>query len=336
MPVPKSTPRWRVMLTSPIAAEAQAGLAAHAELIVARDSQPDTLRKAARDVHAIIVRQHLPDDIFEHTPQLLGVIRHGVGMDLVPVQAATDKGIVTANVPGMNANAVAEYCVMAMLNLLRRPERADRALRSAGWDKSRAAATHGSELAARTVGIIGFGAIGSRLAHILHDGFGARVLVSSRNPQHLPQWAGAAGLETIVTTADFVVPCTPYVPATRHLLSRELIAKMPAHAFVVNASRGEVIDEAALIEALAGGRIAGAALDVFESKVLPAGHPITKLENALLTPHIAGHTEEAHKKNGIQAAGETLRVLAGEKPQNFFNPEVWEAAQARRRALGFA
>jgi D-3-phosphoglycerate dehydrogenase len=331
-----SARRWRVMLTNPIAPDAQAGLAAHADVVVAKDGQPDTLRKAAHDVHAIIVRLHLPDDIFEHASQLLGVIRHGVGMDLVPVQAATAKGIITANVPGMNANAVAEYCVMAMLNLLRRPERADRELRAAGWDKSRAMATHGRELGARTVGIVGFGAIGSRLAHILHFGFGARVLVSSRNPQHLPQWAVAADLETIAETADFVVPCTPYTPATRHLLSRELIAKMPGHAFVVNASRGEVIDEIALIEALTKGHIAGAALDVFESKVLPAGHPLTKLENVLLSPHIAGHTGEAHKKNGIQAVGETLRILAGEKPQNFFNPEVWEVAQARRKALGFA
>ena len=330
----KSQPRWRVLLTSPIAKEAHARLATFADVVIAPDAQPDTLRAAARDVHAIIVRLPLPDDIFDHAPQLLGVIRHGVGLDLIPVAAATAKGIVVANVPGSNANAVAEYCVMAMLNLLRRPERGDRELRQDGWDKSRARATNGRELGARAVGIIGYGAIGSRLAHILHAGFAARVLVASRHPERLPAWVVATKLDVLVATADFVVSCVPYTDATRHLLSRELIATMPGASFVINASRGEVVDEAALVEALSAGRIAGAALDVFEGKLLAADHALTRLDNVLLTPHIAGHTDEAHRKNGVQAVEETLRILSGERPLNFVNAEVWERAQARRKALG--
>jgi D-3-phosphoglycerate dehydrogenase len=329
----KSHPRWKVLLTDSIAAVPHARLAGFAEVVIAPDAQPDTLRALARDVHAIIVRLPLPDDIFEHAPQLLGVIRHGVGLDLIPVVAATAKGIVVANVPGGNANAVAEYCVMAMLNLLRRPERGDRELRNDGWDKSRARATNGRELGARTVGIVGYGAIGSRLAQILHAGFGARVTVASRHPERLPAWIVATKLEALVATADFVVPCVPYTEATRHLLSRGLIAKMPSGSFVVNASRGEVIDEAALVDALSSGRIAGAALDVFEGKLLAAGHALTRLDNVLLTPHIAGHTGEAHQKNGAQAVEETLRILNGERPVNFVNAEVWEKALSRRRAL---
>jgi D-3-phosphoglycerate dehydrogenase len=329
----KSQPRWRVLLTSPIAKDAYARLASFADIVIAPDAQPDTLRALARDVHAIIVRLPLPDDIFEHAPQLLGVIRHGVGLDLIPVAAATAKGIVVANVPGGNANAVAEYCVMAMLNLLRRPERGDRELRQDGWDKSRARATNGRELGARTVGIVGYGAIGSRLAQILHAGFGARVMVASRHPERLPPWIVATKLETLVATAEFVVPCLPFVESTRHLISRKLIASMPATSFIVNASRGEVVDEAALADALAARRIAGAALDVFEGKHLTPGSPLLKLDNVLLTPHIAGHTGEAHQKNGAQAVEETLRILNGERPLNFVNVEVWEMVLAKWKAL---
>ena len=325
---------WRVLLTNTIDKNAQARLATHCEVTIAPNIRDDTLREAAREAHAIIVRAHLPDDIFEHAPNLLGVIRHGTGMDMIPLDAATAHGIVAANSPGMNANAVAEYCVMAMLNLLRRPERADRDLRVDGWDKSRAIASHGRELGARKIGIIGYGAIGSRLAHILHFGFGARVLVSSTRNGVLPQWAEAASLEALAAAVDFVVPCVPYTAATRHMLSKELIARMQPGAFVINASRGEVIDEPVLLEALAASRIAGAALDVFESKVLPAGHAVTKLDNVLLTPHVAGHTDEAHQKNGDRSVDETLRILAGERPLTFVNPEVWEHAQARRRSLG--
>jgi D-3-phosphoglycerate dehydrogenase / 2-oxoglutarate reductase len=335
MSAPSGNARFRVLLVISVAKEARPRLAEHVDIITPADAQPATLREAARDAHAMIVRLPLPDDIFDYAPQLLGVIRCGVGMDVIPVAAATQKGIIAANVPGMNANAVAEYCVMSMLNLLRRPERADRELRADGWDKSRARATQVRELGARTAGIIGFGAIGSRLAHILHFGFGARVMAVSSRPHALPQWVEPVELGALVADADFVVPCVPYVPATRHLLSASLIEKMRETAFVVNASRGEMIDQAALVEALRTGRIAGAALDVFEGKTLTAGHALTKLDNVLLTPHVAGHTTEALVKNSTQAVDETLRVLAGERPLNFVNPEVWERAQARRKSLGF-
>ncbi len=323
--------RWKVLVTNPVAPATHATLAAHAEVLTPPDATPETLRRFASDVHLIVVRLPLPDDIFEHAPKVLGVVRHGVGLDLIPVEAATAKGILVTNVPGGNADSVAEFCVMQMLNLLRRPALGDRLIREAGWEVARAATTHGKELAGRTVGILGYGAIGRRLAEILHFGFRAKVAVNTRRPHDLPEWARPLPIEPLVAGCDFVVPCLPYTKDTHRYLSAQLIARIKPTAWVVNASRGEVIDEPALFEALRAGRIAGAALDVFDGKALPAGHPALDVPNLLMTPHVAGHTDEASARVGAHAAAEALRILAGERPHSLANPEAWAYHAGRRR-----
>lgn len=325
---------WKVLVTNAVSGATRAGLERFAEVSIAPDSKPETLRQSAGDADLIIVRAPLPADIFSHARRVLGVVRHGVGLDFIPVDSATENGILVANVPGANANSVAEFCVMQMLNLLRNPARAERLIRHSGWAKARAASPQGADLSGRMVGIIGFGAIGSRLAHILHFGFQAKVAVCTRQPDSLPDWASHMELGALVSEADFVVPCVPLTKDTRHLLNADLIGRMKPTAYVVNASRGGVIEEAALIRALNESRIAGAALDVYEDADPQPGDAVMCVDNALITPHLAGNTLDAHARIGEQCVLEALQILRGERPQNLVNPGAWERHLARRKELG--
>lgn len=321
------------MVTNAVPPATRAALERFADVVVAPDPSPETLRKVSGDADVIIVRAHLPDDIFSSAHRVLGVVRHGVGLDFIPVEPASAKGILVANVPGANANAVAEFCVMQILNLLRKPGRAEHSMRDIGWAKARAATPQGSELSGRLVGILGFGAIGSRLAHILHHGFQAQVAVCCRQPNALPAWARNLELQELVSSADVVVPCLALTAATHHYLGADLIARMKPSAYVVNVSRGAIIDETALLQALSENRIAGVALDVYEDPDPQPGDALMRAAGILLTPHMAGNTVDAHARIGQHCVFETFRILNGEMPLNLVNPEAWERHLARRKDL---
>ncbi len=320
----------RILVTGELPAATRAALERRGAVTIAPDASADTLRRAARDADVLVVRHRLPEDLFEAAPQLLGVVRHGAGGDFIPVGAATARGILVANVPGANAGAVAEYCVMQILNLLRSPQRAEALMREVGWDKARGATPNGRELRGLPVGILGYGAIGSRLAHILSFGFQAQVKVWMRRPERLPAWAAPLPIERLLAESDIIVPCVPHAAETHHLLSADRIAQMKPSTLVVNASRGAVIDEAALLSALREGRLAGAALDVFEAASPQPGEPLLRTGNLLVTPHMAGNTREAHSRIGIECTAEIIRILDGERPRNLVNPEAWGRHLARR------
>jgi D-3-phosphoglycerate dehydrogenase len=153
----------RVLLTQAIHAQAEARLAALGDLCVAPDTSTDTLRRSAREADVIVVRAPLPDDIFDAAPRLIGAVRHGAGVDMIPIAAASANGVLVANVPGVNANAVAEHVLRCLLQLTRQSASMDqklRAERSAGWQRARALADAGTELAGRTLGLIGYGHVG--------------------------------------------------------------------------------------------------------------------------------------------------------------------------------
>src|ERR1700761_1824741 len=153
-----------VLLTNPIHPDGEKILSPHAKLLIAPDAKPETLRRLASDVQGIIVRAKLPDDIVEHAPKLKGMVRHGVGLDFIPVKAATARGIAVANLPGSNTTAVAEYCMSAMLHFRRPLQRMDGLMRSEGWARARAVAEQLSEMGGTSVGILGVGTIGRRVA----------------------------------------------------------------------------------------------------------------------------------------------------------------------------
>jgi D-3-phosphoglycerate dehydrogenase len=173
-----------------------------------------------------------------------------------------------------------------------------------------------------TVGIVGVGAIGSRVARIARRGFGMRVLGNQRSLERLPPEALPADLGTLIKVSDFVVLACPLTPETRHLFDRDRIARMKESAWLINVGRGPVVEESALVEALREKRIAGAMLDVYEHYRLEPGHPLLSLDNAILTPHLSGMTVESRSRMGVAAAEEMLRMLAGQAPRHFVNPQA--------------
>lgn len=312
----------RVLLSDSIARAGEELLSKTTTIIRAPDSAPATLRRLAGDVDGIITRSRLPDDIFEAAPRLRGVVVHGTGTDLVPVESATAHGVMVANLPGINAQSAAEYCAMAMLMLARNVVAITKAIRSIPWDEARRLGADARELAGMTLGIVGVGAIGGRLAKIARHGFGMKVLGHQRRLDQLPAEAQSSGLQELLSQSDFVVLACPLTPETRYLMNAKTLGLMKPTAWLINVGRGPVVQEEALVEALRGKRIAGAMLDVYEHYRLEPGHPLFSLGNVILTPHLAAVTQEARARAGVAAADEMLRILRGERPRNLVNPEV--------------
>jgi len=312
----------RVLLTDSIAEAGEEILARRAEIVRAPDSDPATIRRFARDVDGVIIRSKLPDDIFSAAPRLRAVVVHGTGTDLVPLADATARGVMVANLPGANAQSVAEYCVMAMLMLARNILTIVNSLKTEKWDAVRLLGADARELSALTLGIVGVGEIGGRLAAICRRGLGMRVLGHRRHLDRLPPEAEPASLEQLLAVSDFVVVACPLTKETHHLFNQERIGWMKPTAWLINVGRGPVVDEQALVAALREKRIAGAMLDVYEHYRLSPGHALFSLDNVILTPHLAAVTRESRARASVAAAEEMLRMLAGERPMNFVNPEA--------------
>ncbi|HTN28412.1 MAG TPA: NAD(P)-dependent oxidoreductase [Burkholderiales bacterium] len=301
-----------------------------AKVALAPDGNADTIRALARDSDAIITRSRLPDDIFDAAPRVRAVSIHGTGTDLVPLASANQHAVAISNQPGGNAQSVAEYCAMAILMLARNVTSITTALRREPWDQARLLGAQAREIAGLVAGIVGVGEIGRRLARMLHAGFGMRVLGNQRRLDRLPEEAEPASLDELVGQADFVVVACPLTKETHHLFDRARIGAMKPGAWLINVGRGPVVDETALVEALREQRIAGAMLDVFEAYRLEPGHPLFALDNAVLTPHLAGMTRDSRGRVSVRVAEDTLRMLAGEAPRHLVNPEAWDRFRERR------
>jgi len=311
----------RVLLVDPIAAEGEALLSRSAEVVRSPDSNHDTIRNLAREADGVITRSKLPDDLFTAAPRVRAVAIHGTGTDLVPLADATARGVPVSNIPGGNAQSVAEYCVLAMLLLARKTISITAALKNATWDEARALGAGTHEIASMTAGIVGVGAIGTRVARICHHGFGMRVFGNQRRIDDMPAEARPADLDMLVRQSDFVIVTCPLTPETRHLFNATRIGLMKKSAWLINVGRGAVVQEDALISAVKEKRIAGAMLDVYEHYRVEAGHPLLSLDNVILTPHLAGMTVESRSRMSVAAAEEMLLMLAGKPPKNWVNPK---------------
>jgi D-3-phosphoglycerate dehydrogenase len=316
----------RVLVVDPIAAAGEALLARSAEVLRSPDSDPATIRRLAGEVDGIITRSKLPEDVFQAAPRVRAVAIHGTGTDLVPLADATARGVMVSNIPGGNAQSVAEYCVLAMLMLSRSALEIITTLKTKPWDDARALGAGTHEISGMTLGLVGVGEIGKRVARIARQGFGMRVLGNQRRLERLPPDAEPSALDDLISISDFVVVTCPLNKDTHHLFNRSRIEAMKPTAWLINVGRGPVVDEQALIGALRERRIAGAMLDVYEHYRLPPGHPLFALDNAVLTPHLAGMTVESRARMSVAAAEEILRMLAGERPKNFVNPESIDIA----------
>ncbi|ARP63445.1 dehydrogenase [Mesorhizobium sp. WSM1497] len=311
-----------ILTTHPLHPRASAMLSGAGELVVASAIDPVTLIAEARNADIVIVRAPLPPQLFDGAKLLRAAIRHGAGLDMIPMEAATAAGVLVANVPAVNARSVAEHVMFVALALLRNFRVVDRDLRAKGWLAGREHANANSELAGKTIGIVGLGAVGQAVGHIAAHGFDLKVLATTRSMQPAPDKVGFLSIDALVEQSDIIVLCCPLTPETRGLINRERIARMKPQALLINVSRGPVVDDDALIEALQKRRIGGAALDVFATQPLPSNHPYFGFDNVIVTPHMAGITEESMMRMGVGAAGEALLVLAGKLPVNLRNPEV--------------
>jgi D-3-phosphoglycerate dehydrogenase / 2-oxoglutarate reductase len=204
-------------------------------------------------------------------------------------------------------------------------------LRTQNWDTARAIGEQSMEIMGRTIGIIGVGNIGTRLAEICHTGFRMKVLGHQRRLDVLPSFVQGVDIDTLCRESDFIAMCCPLTEATRNLISKERIALMKRGAGIVNVSRGPVWDEMAVAEALREHRLGGAVCDVYQEQPLRRDHPFLALENIVLTAHMGGLTRESMRRLSIGSAQEVLRLLRDEKPVNFVNPEVWDKHLERIR-----
>lgn len=320
----------KILCTLPMHAAGLRLLEDVAEVAVVPDSSADTLIGAIGDVDYLVVRTMLPQNLFDYPQRLKGVVRHGTGLDLIPMESATAKAIPVANVPGANAQAVVEYCIGSMLSWARRLDLMASTLRSKGWSEARQHSVRASELWGKTVGIVGVGTIGASLARLCKEGFGMRVLGHQRRLDRLPPFVEGMDLDALLAESDYVVLTCPLTHATHGLISQRRLQRMRPHAVLINAARGAVVDETALAAVLRERRIRGASLDVFETQPLPASHPFWMLENVALTPHVGGLTEESNATMSIGTARQILQLIAGEMPTHLVNPEVWDRAMARR------
>nr|WP_279343642.1 hydroxyacid dehydrogenase [Variovorax terrae] len=312
------------MLTHPIDPGAAALLAQRLDVRLASATDAATLRHEAREASFIIVRAPLPPDLFAQAPRLRGVVRHGAGLDMIPLDEASRHGVAVANVPAVNAGSVAEYAVGQMLALARQLPAIDAALRAGPWDAARQLADRATDLRGKTVAIVGMGAIGQALARACTLGFGMCVLGVRRTPAASNDMVQYATLDEALPQADYLVLACPLTPDTRGLIDAPRLARLPRGARLINVSRGPVVDEAALIEALRSGHLAGAALDVFATQPLPADSPLRALPQVLLSPHLAGITQESMQRMSQGAARQVLEMLDGRLPLHFVNPEARE------------
>lgn len=257
--------------------------------------------------------------VLESAPFLKVIARTGVGYDAIDLEAANERGVLVTATPGANHHSVAEAAVGLIVAALRRFAFADRQMRTAGWNPR----PYGVELRNKTVGVIGTGLIGKEVVKRL-QGWEVNVLVSDVvRDQAFAQRYGARYVELpeLFAAADVITVHAPLLPATHHLISETVLRAMKPTAYLVNTSRGPLVDEAALAVALKEGWIAGAALDVFETEPLPHDSPLLGLQNVTLTQHIAGVTWESMQAMTAMAVDSVAAVLRGEVPQTAINPE---------------
>lgn len=282
--------------------------------------------EAAIAAAAAIVVRTLPIDaaLIARAPRLALVARHGVGYDNVDVAALSARGIPLALVGDANSPTVAEHTLYLMLAAAKRGVVRDRAVRDGSWQSG--AGGLGFDLAGRTVLVVGLGRIGTRVARLCRA-LGMTVLA---NDPYVPDETFAAvgatrvaALDEGLRRADVVTLHTPLSDETRHLIGAAALAAMPAHAILVNTSRGGVVDEAALAAALAAGAIAGAGLDVYAAEPPASGNPLFARDEVVLTPHFAGFTGECWERMSLRCAENVLAAFAGRlDPAVVVNPDV--------------
>lgn len=307
-----------VLLYEPIHEKALEFLRQQAEVRIAVSLAEDDLIKTIADVDGIIIRANgkVSRRLMEAAKRLKVVARHGVGVESIDLRAAAELGIVVVNTPEANVESVAEHCLGMMIALAKRILLADKALRSGDWGARYRLI--GDELFAKTLGVVGFGRIGQRVASLCRSSLAMPVLyydVIAYPEAEARLEARRVPLEELLAKADIVSVHVPLTPETCGLIGIDALRRMKPEAFLINTSRGPVVDQTALMQALQEGWIAGAGLDVFDPEPLPSDSLLLRLDNVVITPHMAAHTDEALYKMAL-VVKDVLAVIKGNEPEH--------------------
>lgn len=313
--------RIKVLVTDPVDEAFLERVRPHVDVEVALKLNEDELveKVAGFDVLVVRSRTKVTRRVLEAAKRLKAVIRAGVGVDNIDVEAAAERGITVVNTPREPAQSVAELTIAFALCLARRIPYLDRSMKGGLWLKGEM----GLELRGRVMGLVGLGAIGSAVAR-LAKAFGMKVLAYDPYvPEERARELGVelVSLDDLLKSSDFLSIHAPLTPETKGLIGREELSKMKDGSFLINTSRGGIVDEEALLEALRSGKLAGAALDVYLNEPPPPDHPLLKLDNVICTPHVGGSTVDAQLRIALAMADDLLRIARGEEPVNKVRPQ---------------
>jgi D-3-phosphoglycerate dehydrogenase len=304
---------------------------ASAKFVALEGQDPGEVLAAARDCDALlVVSAKVPAELIEQLTRCRVIARLGAGTDRIDVAAATRRGILVTNVPDFCTSEQAEHTLALLLAWVRRLPYMLDAMRRGEWTARSHPGVH--RLAGQTLGLVGFGASSQAVA-VRAAPFGLKLLAWARTPAKYQRPAEQLGvrlvsLDQLLAASDFISIHLPLTPETRGLIGAAQLAQMKPTAVLINTARGAIVDEAALIDALQSGRLAGAALDVFESIDVfalpgpPPDHPLLKLDNVLCTPHCAGSSVESSRDSKIRGARNVGLVLQGISPPYIVNPQV--------------
>lgn len=317
------SPRPTVVVTRRLPEPVEKELSREFDARLNRDDRPlgpDGLQEALRTADAILctVTDRLTAEVLSAEPRRARMLANfGVGFNHIDTAAAKDRGLAVSNTPDVLTEATADIAITLLLMVSRRTGEGERHVRAGAWTGWRPTHMLGTQVSGKVLGLVGMGRIARAVARRAHHGFGMRVIFHDPYPP-TPAEAAALGaeprssLDQVLEESDFVSLHCPATPETRHLMNRERLRQMRPGAFLINTARGDVVDEAALVEALSGGTLAGAGLDVFEKEpqVSPA---LVAMENVVLLPHLGSATQETRVAMGMRAL-ENLRLFFSGAP----------------------
>ena len=286
-----------------------------------------TIIEKAKDVDALatLLSDKIDAEVFDAAPKLKMIAQLAVGFDNVDVQEATKRGIYVSNTPEVLTDTTADFAWALLMTLARRVGEADKYVRTGKWKVGwHPAMLQGRDVYGATIGIVGAGRIGYAVAKRA-TGFSMKILfydVIPRPEMEKDFGAKKVDLDTLLKQSDFVSIHVPLMKETHHLINAEKLRLMKKTAYLINNSRGPVVDEKALYDALNEGRIAGAGLDVFEQEPAPLDNPLLKLDNVVVAPHISSASYETRSKMAEMVADNLVAFFEGKKPPNLVNPDV--------------
>lgn len=254
-------------------------------------------------------------------PRCRAIVRYGIGVDNVDLEAARERRIYVANTPGYGVDEVSTHALALLLAVARRVVARDRAVRAGAWGVGQAEPMHA--VSGRVLGVVGYGAIARSFVAKMAAFSPSRVLIADPYAADLPPGAERVDVATLCREADLISLHAPLTPETRHLIGAAELALMRPTTIVVNTSRGGLVDEAALADALRERRIFGAGIDVFDPEPPRRDHPLWALDNAIVSDHTAWYSEASVQELQTRAAQEVARVFSGEAPRSWVNP--WSA-----------